>query len=365
MAKTGGIPVYQSPELYKSALARHGQFVRWYSSLPCFCADEMGRVDPGCNKCRGKGHIYFPQERMRTIEERMGKNSKIIIPNEKIETLNKVYKHNGTELSVDSYTSSEIILALAPVSGSYFNIDYYQDLKESFVGTATYLGNGLLRALINKITNKQGDFVGEISSVNYLKNITQGINMGVLAYWEDLILTDGPVDIGDTLEVDCTYIDPIKFLVTNVVQKERLENSMLIQEGELQLTFDGFLPVGPGDLITLLKATQKAAVVGNYSGSGEHEVPFFHIKELIRVEDNLGKVEGVTIVKNNRLMFNERKPEGRFSVAFMYNPSFVVLEGLPSLRYGEDKVFPKRLPLKRYDMFNRRENRPSQPEDYF
>jgi len=223
----------------------------------------------------------------------------------------------------------------------------------------------LVRTSISKITNKQGDFIGEISSVNYLKNITQDITMGVLAFWEDLILTDGPVDDSDVLEVDCTYIDPIKFLVTNVIQKEKSDNSMLIQEGELQLTFDGFLPVGPGDLITLLKATQKSAVVGNYSGDGEHEVPFFHLKELIRVEDKIGKIDSVTIVKNNRLMFNDRKPEGRFSVAFMYNPSFVVLEGLPSLRYGEDKVFPKKLPLKRYDMFSRRENRPTRPEDYF
>ncbi len=105
MGKSTGIPVYQDVELYQSALKRHGQFVRWYSSLPCFCSDEMGRIDPGCSKCHGKGHIYFPVEKMRVIEERMGRGSKIIIPNEKIETLNKVYKDNGTELSVESYTS--------------------------------------------------------------------------------------------------------------------------------------------------------------------------------------------------------------------------------------------------------------------
>jgi len=360
VAKTTSIPVYQTPELYESALARHGQYVRWYSSLPCFCVDDVGRADPQCMVCYGKGSIYHPVVAKRTVEEGAGMKNKYIYPTGKIQSVNRVYKGDNTELSYSTYTPTYIELDVPLKSGSFYYVDYMEDLTENYTGVATYLGNGLIRVPIEMRSTIHGDFIGEIYSITYLRNVTQGNKeMQVVGHWEDLVLTLDAPDPGDVLEISCSSVYPIRMLVVGIQQKDRNENFGVIQDGDLSLTFPGYLPVGPGDLVTLLKAEQKSAVVSSYvDEQTEIEIPFFHVKEIIMIQDEIGEVTGASIIKNNKLLFGDRKPKGRFSISFTYNPTFIILDSLPSLRYGENKVFPKKVMLKRYDMFNRKEARP-------
>ena len=63
-----GIKVEFHPEEFEIAIERHGQYVRWYSSLPCYCIDDLTRPDPNCNQCRGRGWLYYPVKEKRRID---------------------------------------------------------------------------------------------------------------------------------------------------------------------------------------------------------------------------------------------------------------------------------------------------------
>lgn len=357
---------FQTPSNYEAALDRHAQYVRWYSTLTCFCVDEMGRPDPNCSICNGKGTIYYPLTKKRIIEKVAVRDSSIITTTYNIDSINKITRLNNDSVSYDSFNGKKITLPNSNYRRSILWADYVADLRISYIGTGTYIGNNLIRVNIPSTSTLQGDFKGELTEVTTVHNDTKGEDINLVSFWEDIILTDSTVSEGDTILVTCKYLNPDRFLIVGIDPKKNVEaKDIPTEEMNLTATFYGLLPVGAGDLVSLLTAEQKTSVVGNLtSGETTYSLPNFHVKSILRVQDANGIIDNVSVIQNNKLKFNGTAPTGRFSVAYTYNPAFTVLDDLPSLRYAEDKIFPKRVSLKRYDILNRRDDRPLGRVDY-
>ena len=105
MAKiSADFPTEFHPEMFETAITRHGQYLRWYSSLPCHCMDDMARPDPACRKCLGRGYIYYPAKERRRLELTMSYGGIRLSTLYSIKTIHRIY--SPTDPSTDiSYST--------------------------------------------------------------------------------------------------------------------------------------------------------------------------------------------------------------------------------------------------------------------
>ena len=349
--------IRQNVKLYEDALKRHGQFCRWYRSSVCYCVDEMGKAEPTCKECKGRAYIYEPISSIRRVDNGVGGGRFYIETKGNIKSINRIFGNNNVDISYDSFIENIIKLSGIIKSGKYWHCDYEEDLKESYSGSATYEGRGIIRVPIVGHSTLRGDFIGELLEITSVTNETRSEEMNVISFWEDLILTDSYAEETDEITAVCKYIKPLEFLISGISQKQRYESSFVVPEADMQLTVPGYYYIGQGDIITQLKAEQLASVAGN--GNGEfHALPFFHVRSIISIRDKFGKIEDVIIVRNNEIKWGARVPE-KFSINLTYNPSYAVLADLPQLRYAENKVLPRKVMLKQWDLYSRGRKKPS------
>jgi hypothetical protein len=352
------ISVKQNVNLYLSAISRHGQYVRWYMASKCYCASDMGRPDPSCKECLGRGHMYEPVKSVRRLDVGASLGNIVIKTKAKIKTLNRLFGSGNQDIPYQSFSCNEITLVSAIPKGRFYYVDYDENLELLYSGSATYEGRGILRVPIIGKSTMQGDFVGEISDISSVTNNTRSETMNAVDFWADMILTDSFADEGDDISVSCKYVTPVKFLISGINPKEKMSNTMVYQEADAQATVPGWCFIGPGDIITLLKAEQRVSVVGEVHSPDAYRLPFFKVKKILSIKDEHGEISDAVVIRNNEIKWGSRVPDGRFSISLTYNPSFVVLDDLPTPRHAEDKVFPRKLMLKQWDMSSRGNKRP-------
>jgi len=347
--------IRQHPNLYDQSIARHGQSVRWKSALPCYCLTDYGRTDPQCKKCFGRGTIFHVVETARRVEQGISLGGKVIKSKKKIFSIERLSDLANNPLTYSDFGGTEITLSKIIRKGKGWHLEYKENLVNNFLGVGLWKGNGIIKVSIPSESSLQGDFIGEITKVNSATNTTQQTNINVLDFWDNRILTDSSVEESDSIEVDCEYVMPVTFSVSNLSFKQKKENFMANQVGELQAIIPTFYEVGTGDMVTLLRATQKMATVSTM----DKRLPVFYAKSIIRIEDELGKIEGATIIRNNEIAWGDRKPTGRFSISFTYNPTYLVDDDIPDPRHAENKNFPRKVILKRFELESKGRNRPS------
>jgi len=332
--------------------------MRWYTAAKCYCTDDMGRPDPACKKCLGRGDIYSPVTQVRKIDKGMSLGSIKITVKSTIKSMNRLFNNRNEDISYASFSGKTITLNTPIAKGKMYHVDYNEDLTQSYSGVATYEGRGLIRVPIVGASSLFGDFMGEIISITSVTNVTKSESVNVISFWEDLILTDSFIDLTDILNVVCVFVNPVVFLISGITQKERYERSYVTSEADAQLTVPGFYYMGSGDIVTLLKARQRTSVVGRTDGSDFHKLPFFHVRNIFNIIDEVGTITDAVIVRNNEIKWGSRIPE-KFSITLTYNPTFAVLPDLPTMRYAEDKVLPRKVMLKQWDMQSRGNKRPT------
>jgi len=348
--------IRQHPNLYNQSIARHGQSVRWKSALPCYCLTEYGRTDPQCKKCFGRGTIFHIVETAKRIERGISLGGRIINSKKKISSIERLSDLANNSLAYSSFDNTDIILSKAIQKGKGWQLEYEENLINTFTGIGLWKGNGIIKVSIPQESSLQGNFTGEITKVNSATNTTQQTSINVLDFWDNRILTNSSIEESDSIEIDCEYVMPVKFSISNLSFKQKKERFKTSQKGELQATIPSFYEVGTGDMVTLLKATQKMATIGIVNGT--YRLPVFYAKSIIRIEDNLGKIEGATIIRNNEIAWGGRKPTEKFSVSFTYNPTYLVDDDIPDPRHAENKNFPRKVILKKSELESKGSNRP-------
>jgi hypothetical protein len=358
-----GLSVYQTVKTYEDALDRHGQYVRWYSSSPCYCLSSNGEADPHCTKCKGRGYRYFPVTTRGRLERKMSMGDNILTTDYEISSINSMYKGNLSSVSYNSFSGKTITLSSSRNKGEYIYIDYEEKNELNYSGTdVTSLdSDSILKVGFPAIETINGSFKGEIVSISAVTNVTQGSNIEVISYRDDLIKIDEnniPLQT-DVIQVNCVYVNPVKVLISNVKYKTFKGNEIVpTDQAEVQVTVPGTLEIGRGDIFSLLKAEQKGSFVGRWDSSGEdfYQAPFFDIAELLRIEDSTGLITDAVIQNNNEILFTT-KPTGNFSCLLKYRPSFMIDEN-PDPRNAENKIFPRKSKLKRLDVLNKKTKSP-------
>ena len=340
------------PSLYEESIARRGQHVLWYSSNACICLSDHGRVDPNCLKCFGQGFKYYPITSARHIIWGVTTGTAVNnIPNKyKIKSINKVLLNRNDLVSVLSFTDNSFTLSSVPKKGVKWTLDYENSFETIYDGPCEYSGNGIIYVPI-QIENVNGVFPGVLTEVSEIRNVTQSTIIPVNSYWRNQILINAAmVDINDTIEVSCKYISSLIFLLSGINPKQRLSDQLIAQQAIAQMSFPGTYHVGRGDIIACLTAETKDSVIGINNGA-VYKLPYFKIAQILKIEDRYGEITDYTLVRENEIVWGDRIPS-RFAITFTYHPAFSVLDELPNLRYSEDKIYPKKVFIKKFDSFN-------------
>jgi len=83
------------------------------------------------------------------------------------------------------------------------------------------------------------------------------------------------------------------------------------------------------------------------------ELPAFDVHSILKVIDSSREyVNGTDFQKwgrNQLKWISANKPQGTYSVLFLYHPTFSVMAEKPVLRTGENQVFPRRVGLQNFD----------------
>ena len=340
-----------SPSLWEESIQRRGQHVLWYSATACWCISNSGRVDPNCLRCFGRGLIYNPVRSTRQITWGMSVGQPTIDVSSKgirIKSIHRLFAGLDTEVSVSSFTPTSFTPSTPIPKGQRYTLDFEADFEANYTGPATYVGRQLVEVPI-KLVNNQNYFHGALLKVNSLRNETRGEDMGVVACWANRIFTSSRVAEKDELTVDCQYVMASKFLVMSINPKNKVDNNMILQEADAMMDFPGTFHVGRGDLILLQMAEIKETIVGINEGRS-YIFPYQSVARVLSVEDKDGPITDFTLIRDNEVLWGERAPT-RFSASFTYHPAFSVLEDVPTVRYAENKIWPKRVFLKKFSTF--------------
>ena len=341
-----------SPALWEDAIERRGQHVLWYSAASCFCVSDNGRVDPNCSSCYGKGFIYRPVRSTRRIITGVAEGAAVIDISAKgvqIGSILRLYTGVATEAQVQSFTPTTFTPVVRIPKGTRYTLDFVETFVQSYVGVASYIGRGIIDVPI-RVSNNQNYFAGSIVSVVSARNVTKDRPLIVKKFWANKILTSSNVAEDDELLVEVEYVRASKFLVTSVNPKSKIEGNIVLQDADAMMAFPGTFHIGRGDIIVLQLAEAKETIVG-YNEGPTYVFPYQSIARILSVEDKHGEIRDFTLVNDNEILWGSRVPD-RFSCAFTYHPAFSVLADLPNLRYSEDKIFPKRVFLKKFGTFS-------------
>jgi hypothetical protein len=335
------------PSLWEERIEARGQHVLWYSATSCFCVSDAGRVDPNCPKCFGRGFLYSPVKSTRRIVWSVANGKPVVDVSSlgiKIKDIYRAYVGRDVEIEVESFTPASTI-----TKGVRYTLDFEESFEESYTGACSYEGHNLVNVPIH-LMNNQNYFAGALIGVTSLRNVTTGKDMVVEAFWANKILTSSSASATDVLSVVCEYVKAKKFLVTSINPKTKLENNLIMQNADAMMSYPGTYHVGRGDVVVLQLAEMKETIVGVNDGPS-YVFPYASIARILSVEDRHGPITDYTLIRDNEIVWGARIPT-RFSCAFTYHPAFAVLEDLPTVRYSEDKIWPKRVFLKKFSTFS-------------
>ncbi|MDC7221537.1 MAG: hypothetical protein PQJ59_16505 [Spirochaetales bacterium] len=338
---------------FNSLINRHSQPIRWLTAEKCPCIGSNQRPDANCSFCKGKGVSYDITTECSQIETLRA------VADGVIEQDNVVWVRDlkGNEYS---FTDGGCITYVPDAKrGFSYNVKYTEDITLSGSGTATKIDTGLYSVDLPEQV-KFGYVQGELLTVEAESN---GATLTVTDIFRNSF--EISEDISTDVTVTYTYVEPFQFaLITNNFSRTDQKYLDAIN-GQGMLIFPQRWEVTQDDLIVALNATETKKIVYRSTGNID-TLPSFYLYELKQafcIRDG-AKVEftpytDFTIYKGNEIQWiSDNKPEEdeQVSITYIYNTVYRVVGDIPDPRTSENNRFPRKVALKLYTDFNKREN---------
>ena len=356
------IPVYQDVQRYEQALARHSQKTRWLRGTLCPCLDpSTSQPKLGCPLCRGRGRLYSYVTSASVIGEQIKHNSYGALTPMKanVVSVERVVDRAGTELTVDSFTDTEIQLTSPfPLKVDRVYANYTFTMQRSATDEdSDVVGVSTLRVVAPRFYYQNKHFSGSVTAVTKIYNVTKEENYIVSTFARDYIylVSMGTWEVGDTLEVSYTYVPPLEFLIVGISMKMRYDLPYVLDNGQLSMTVPYYYWISPGDLITLLTSQQISDMIIDPTLTANNDViaKVYDVAKLLQVvgEDGTRYAIGtdLQLFGRDEIKWLVSKPTQQYVVEFLYHPTFATLLDQVGMRNAENKSFVKRVQLINFD----------------
>ena len=361
---------FQTVQRYEAALLRHAQFCRWVKVYKCPCV-TTGTNQPkvNCPVCKGRGEIYKSPGPFKIIDEMVSHDEfgRIYIKNKNyIPGTMVVWQTvaNGVQaplkLDVNQPSDRSYIQLAYPYPRPYERLyaNYHFDPNIQITnGKGTLVREDVLTVVPDDLAVlfKGRDYFGSISAVSRVHNATKGVDYAVTGFAKQYIyLADAGANnpaLSDILEINYIYQAPYPFLVHSVSTKLRYESSYIIDQADAVVQSAYYYDIAPDDLITALGMEIPGYSIIEPSVTGPDETDsigdVFDVARLTGIVDENGVEHNVytevELVGRNEIRWLTSKPVVRYTVKFMYNPTFIGLTTYDTARFSENKAFVNRL----------------------
>jgi hypothetical protein len=353
-----GVDVFLNRKNYEDQIIKHGQYVVWKSSQACPHVDNSGRPDPNCPLCDGYGRTFYDQTEFKIQREKLLIEGSVGYTRyQKIVSVDKIYDANGLE--VVDFHCNQVIFNQLIEKGRPIYIDYTYTNKISKRGVlGTYKGNGIIEVPEFGFQSTRGLFVSnEILIATSLKNLTKPADTDLEyrdAFKNFVVIEEHytEADIDDQIQMDITYILPHLMLVVGVSEKMRNENAYILPEADASITVPNHISISDGDVFTLIMSEQAYSVAREFNRN-TNALDHYDVSRIERVIDKHEKIyeDGVDYIQAGRdkiKWLDSNMTIGIYSIKYLYRATLRALQGLPSLRYGENQPFPRKISLKAY-----------------
>lgn len=390
----GNSPIFKieaRPQEHDAVIDRQGQWARIIHSLPCSCLNN-GKINLFCNKCNGRGFVYYFQSEKEVWEEdspHTGQNilypfwtpiTKVIKVQRKLAEVqggNKNYK-------IDSFTDEEIFISGQPTPKHYEIIQctYRFSNFETEYQTFTYNGDNYFKLdlRIDKIFQErknQDDWQSlsnaysvecDINKIIEVKNLTKDItyDLSLTRIKKQYIYLDVDeitIDINDKIKITVEYVFPEKVATTQLSSKKMLEKwGSDVESGDVDATFQSWTDIKNGDIITFLISAQSKYSKMKRTRKNYDEIPEFDVIEIledIKDEDGIIYKRGIDFeIRNyNDLYWIGNKPDQEkiYSIVYSYKMTYIVQAENKRHINNENKRFPRNVLLREYSRVKNKE----------
>ena len=396
---------FQTARTYDEALRRHSQSIIWTRSVLCPCFNpETSQPDYSCVLCYGRGRIYKEPGPQRVYNEIAKHGNTSIYPKYTPlvpdEFRVRLPARNDSGLTKDvlatlSEDRKTLILSNEVHDQEHVYIDYKFDPVLRNEGqeadSVEISGSGAtltLRLVPDLFSNRYGkrNIHGRLLSVESvmlvaydsdnieissddltdntsIENIdSDNLIISASANVQSLIDSAMELLVYDRHEflVAYTYNRPFQFLINNISERQKYTSPYISQEADATLTVPSWARVSPNDLFTVLAAEQIGEEIIHPESSStmvDSVKSYFDLVRILEIVDKDGTVyvnpdepvvDIAEIVDRHDIKWNIQKPTVPYTVQFLYNPTYVAIEGFPTLRTAENKQFVNKINLKKW-----------------
>lgn len=361
LGKNSPLPIETDPAKYEGLIIRHGQWVRWSVASKCTCLLSSNRPDARCNYCHGSGWRY----RFQTEEDELQVQGSIV-DQETVEIpasfsgsrVLSVFLPDGKALRIASVFGRWIKIAgtSLQVKGTAFVNLSVSRVKTVPPDSAIYAGYGIVKLSAYESESPWTTIPFDLVSLSGVKR-ANGTPLTVLSWSVDKIAIDTTIvepEIGESLVINAEYMPPYKMAVVN--QNLSYNDRMSLQEigGDSIVIHPFAYRVGEYDTITLWAGTQIRKKVIKRGPEYTDLLPDLFVSDVLSVttKDRVYR-EGVDFVLWDRnsvrwLLSESERPaeDSYFSIEYMANLTYRVIQQMPNVRSSENKRFPSRVAVK-------------------
>jgi hypothetical protein len=361
----GGVtpfPIQTKPNLFtplrnEELLERRGESALWFRLSPCPCP-QSERV-PDCKFCLD-GEIRTFQEDLEVVEEIAWKVDG-----------NRLYTRYGPISSVDKLTffhrGEERKLTPLRIESEYIEVaeqlEYYHqvqiDYKVKLVETIQVEFRGNNEFEVFPLQGQSKYLIG-IEELYRLSN-AESVPVKWMSHTLNSIFFKDRTTA--TYRGKIRVINPVKvaYKTFSLDKRKGLPSSLIeLPDGEVMAVMGSGYRMGEGDIITLLKSTNRHSQFVEFKTGDVDRLPYSPIASIdtVLAKDGNGlrtyKLgEDFVIFGDNRLRWISDKPRSGYTIIYDYHPSFRVT-GFMEGGSGEDRAKPRQFKMKAIPSFNGR-----------
>jgi hypothetical protein len=164
---------------------------------------------------------------------------------------------------------------------------------------------------------------------------------------------------GDTLQVDYTFMQPYQMVVHSVSPQRAWRDGFILDSSDAVVQSAYYYDIYASDLITPLSMeVESSEIVDPRANPNNWDIlkSVYDVGIIYAIIDQSGReydpIASVAIVNRNELHWIGPKPTTRYTVKFMYHPTFVGMPSMDTSRSAENKKFVNRINVKLRDKIN-------------
>jgi hypothetical protein len=361
IGRNSPIPITTDPQKFEGLIIRHGQWVRWSVARKCTCILENNRPNPRCTICRGTGWKYSFQDTEDDLEV-----EGVAVDATTIEMPYSVKEMDVLSVRLPAGGAVQVVgvygkwIKVSGVSLSRTQTVYVALRKPRAkpipADTAVYRGSGIIRVEGTDNENAWMKVPFDITKIDSVRR-SNGSRLTVLSWSLNKIMIDTAANepaIGERLIIDAEYMPPYKIAILNQNLSESERNFLQTVGGDSVAIFPFAYKVSEQDTITVWASSQVRKRVLRKTDDDIETLPDLFVSEVLQLSTSSRVYEeGVDYVLWDRNAIRWLIPEGErpaadsyYSVEYMANATYRVIQQMPNIRSAENKRFPSRVAVK-------------------